>query len=193
MIIKGNSIEQIPPINYEKNYSYDDIIKSNKYFKMYDTISEVLLELKNIIKTNIKNIKICENTNKLIISFPLPSYLSSEISFHIEKTIKSEKDEIADLYKSIQILSEKIKTIVENNNNTNQNKIIKNLEKKISDLENENNLLKSEIKKINEYLFPTSIVNSKINFDKKLIKEWIGKKFNAELLFSVSKNGAEPS
>ena len=126
LIIKGNSIEQIPPINYEKNYSYDDIIKSNKYFKMYDTISEVLLELKNIIKTNIKNIKICENTNKLIISFPLPSYLSSEISFHIEKTIKSEKDEIADLYKSIQILSEKIKTIVKNNNNTNQNKIIKN-------------------------------------------------------------------
>ena len=91
MIIKGNTIEQIPPINYEKNYSYDDIIKSNKYFKMCDTISEVLLELKNIIKNNIKNIKICEDTNKLIISFPLPSYLSSEISFHIEKTIKMRK------------------------------------------------------------------------------------------------------
>ena len=160
---------------------------------MCETISEVLLELKNIIKNNIKNIKICEDTNKLIISFHLPSYLSSEISFHIEKTIKSEKEEMADLYKSIQILSEKIKTIEENNNNTNQNEIIINLEKKISDLENENNLLKNEIKKINEYLFPASIFNSKISFDEKLIKEWIGKKFTAEFLFSVSKNGAEPS
>lgn len=190
LIIKGNTIEQIPPINYKNNYTYNDIIKSNKYFKMCDTISEVLLELKNIVKNNIQNIKITEDTNKLIISFPLPSYLSTEISFHIEKTIKNEKEEISDLYKSIQILSEKIKKFEDN---INQNDIILNLEKKVSDLEKENNLLKNQIKKINEYLFPISIFNSKITFDEKLIKDWIGKKFTAELLFSISKNGTEPS
>ena len=34
---------------------------------------------------------------------------------------------------------------------------------------------------------------SKINFDEKMVIDWIGRNFNAELLFSTSKNGFEPS
>ena len=36
-------------------------------------------------------------------------------------------------------------------------------------------------------------LNSKINFDKKIVKYWIGKEFSTKLLFSTSKNGFEPS
>ena len=34
---------------------------------------------------------------------------------------------------------------------------------------------------------------SKINFDESMVKDWIGKNFTTELLFSTSKNGFEPS
>ena len=33
---------------------------------------------------------------------------------------------------------------------------------------------------------------SKINFDESMVKDWIGKNFTTELLFSTSKNGFEP-
>ena len=188
--IKANMINQITSSIYHKIYSFDEIIKLNKYFKMCESISDIFLELKNIIKTNIKNIKINDNSEPLVITFPLPSFLVTEINFRIEKTTKNEKEQIGDLYKSIQILFEKIKKLEEKNNNVNE---IKKLENKIDELEKENNIFKSEIKKINEYLFPESIFNSKISFDEKIIKEWINKKFTANLLFRLTKNGSEPS
>ena len=36
-------------------------------------------------------------------------------------------------------------------------------------------------------------INSKIKFDENLVKDWIGKNFTSELLFSTSKNGFKPT
>ncbi len=218
LFIEAKTIDLITSINYKKDFTLEDI-KSNKYFKMCDSINEVLLELRNIKKNNLNNIKITENSNKLILTFPLPSYLIQEINFHIERSLNSEKEDINNLYNSIQILSQKINEF-EKKQNLNLEKKIEELEKKNETLENtikiikqqntileeknnnlenetkqikeENKNLVNEIKKIKEYLFPESIFKSKISFDENLIKEWIGKKFSSELLFSVSKNGSEP-
>lgn len=191
LLIKANTTDEIPMIAYQVSYALEDIKNLNKYFRICDSINEILIELKSIIKKNLTNMKIIENLNgNLILTFPLPSCLVEEIHFNIEKCIKDEKQEIADLFKLIQILSKKIKNLEGKHNNETA---IQNLESKIIELEKENKSLKEKVKKIDEYLFPESIFNSKISFDEQMIKEWIGKNFSACLLFSLSKNGAEPS
>ena len=191
LLINGNTINQIPMLTYQSSYTFEDIRKLSKYFRICDSINEIFLELKNIIKKDLTNIKITENSNgNLILTFPLPSSLVEEVNFNIEKCIKDQKQEISDLYNIIQILSKKIKNMEEKYSNEAS---IKNLENKIIDLEKENKSLKENINKIKEYLFPDLIFNSKISFDEKMVKDWIGKHFSAHLLFSLSKNGAEPT
>ena len=207
LFIEAKTTESIRSILYKKKYTLNEI-KLNKYFKMCESIKDVFFELKNIIKNNIKNVKILENSNNLILSIPLPSVLIQEINFTIDLISKSQKEEIADLYQTIEILYQKIKKIEDKNSNNNNNvSNNKNLEKKIIELENKNKKLENELKqtkelnkkneeelkKIKEYLFQNKkIFNSKIDFDEKLIKDWIGKKFSAELLFRVSRDGSEP-
>ena len=191
LLIKANTTNKFPSFTYQTKYQFEDIKKLNKYFRICDSINEVFMELKNIIKKNLSNIKINENSNNnLNLTFPLPSFLTQEVNFNIEKCLKDEKQTIEDLYKYIETLNKKIKNIEENNINEDK---IKNLENKIIELEKENKSLKENIKKINEYLFSKSIFNSKISFDEEMVKNWIGKKFSTNLLFSISKNGSEPS
>ncbi len=142
LIIKGNTIGQIPSLTYKKNYSLDEIIKINKYFKICDNISDVLLELKSIILNNRKNIKLNDSSNELVLTFPLPSCLVSEVNFHIDKVVQNEKEEMNDLYKSIQFLNEKIKKIEEDNKSCNEI-VIKKLENRRVELEKENKNLKN--------------------------------------------------
>ena len=74
LFIEAKTTELIRSILYKKKYTLNEI-KLNKYFKMCESIKDVFFELKNIIKNNIKNIKILENSNNLILSIPLPSVL----------------------------------------------------------------------------------------------------------------------
>ena len=206
LFIEAKTKDSIQSILYKKLYSLDEI-KSNKYFRMCESIEEVLFELKNILSHNLKNVKISENSNFLILTIPLPSFLIKEVVFNIDLILKSDKEEIADLYQKIEILYQKVKKIEDKNLNPNNHNVInQNLEERINELENKNKKLEDELKetkklnkkyeeelnKIKEYLFPKSIFNSKIAFDEKLIKDWIGKKFCAELLFRVSRDGSEP-
>ena len=209
LLIEANTIESIPSILYKKQLTLDEI-KSNKYFKICDSIEDVLFELRNVFKNNLNNVKISEGRNKLILTIPLPSYLIKEVIFDIDIIIKNEKEEIADLYKSIEFLYQKIKTNSNLNPNQNLEERIIEIEKKIKNLEDElkkekevnltlkeelkkrDNNVNEEIKKIKEYLFPELIFNSKIPFEEQLVKDWIGKKFKANLLFRVSRDGSEP-
>jgi len=217
LLIDANAIELIPSTLYKGAFTLDEI-KLNKYFKICDSIEDVIFELKNIFKNNLNNIKISEETNKLILTIPLPSYLIKEVNFNLDIFLKNEKEEIIDLYKTIGMLYQKIKELEEKNLNPNNNKTInQNLEERIIELEKKNKIIEDELKKekelnktlkeelkkrennineelkkIKDYLFPESIFNSKIKFDEKLVKEWIGKKFKAELLFRFTRDGSEP-
>ena len=114
LIIEANSIESIPKINYQKSFSLDEI-KLNKYFKICDSIADVLVELNNAFNKYSSQIKISENANKLTITIPLPSIVIKEAVFSLDKIAKTEKEEIASLNEIIGILSEKVKSLEEKN------------------------------------------------------------------------------
>jgi len=54
------------------------------------------------------------------------------------------------------------------------------------------NNLTEKIKNIGKISY-NQFINSKIKFDENLVKDWIGKNFTSELLFSTSKNGFKPT
>ena len=58
--------------------------------------------------------------------------------------------------------------------------------------DDEINNLTERIKKIGN-INSIKLFSSKINFDESMVIDWIGKNFTAELLFSTSKNGFQPS
>jgi len=76
--------------------------------------------------------------------------------------------------------------------NENINRCQKNNKAKINLCLNDDeiNKLTENIKNLGK---SSKIFFSKINFDENMVKDWIGKNFTAELLFSTSKNGFEPS
>ena len=81
-----------------------------------------------------------------------------------------------------------IKKINENINNCQKNDEI-NISINLND--KEINYITETIKNLGK--IGPIFLDSKINFDKKIVKDWIGKEFSTKLLFSTSKNGFEPS
>ena len=107
LLIEANTIESIPSILYKKQLTLDEI-KSNKYFKICDSIEDVLFELRNVFKNNLNNVKISEGRNKLILTIPLPSYLIKEVIFAHPSNIYfiSKTFEVLKLYIEILLIKE---------------------------------------------------------------------------------------
>ena len=186
---------------FEKNYNFNEL-KNNKYLTICDSIDEVYTQLKIELDKNNTNIK--ENNDNLIINIPINHIKIEDISFTLNKKIKSEKEQFEDLKEEVSILK-------------NENKLFKtsiqNLENKIINLEKENKMLFEKIKKLENIIEEKIKNNNSIVEEKKLdnilintvilkneykkqntlinwIKQKTGKNINKFiLLFRKSKNG----
>ena len=121
---------------YEKIYLINEI-KINKFFLAHDSVKEVFDELDLLIK-NYKDkneIKIIEDTNKLILVFPLNTLKVKECLFEINE-IPLNTD------KKLDLIALKLKEIQENHIKENIN-----LKNQINELKEENKQLKQEILK----------------------------------------------
>ena len=118
-----------------------DKIKENKYFIQFDDLNEICNELSDRIK--MKEIKLIENNDNLIIIISLPSSKIKEIAFQLNKNIKNEQEQINDLTKIIVELKNEIK----DNKNEHKNEINEH-KNEINELKNEINKHKNEIKEL---------------------------------------------
>ena len=162
-----------------------DTIKENKYFYQFDDMKEICNELSERIK--MKEIKLIENNDNIIIVISLPSSKIKEITFQLNKNIKSEKEQINNLTKIVFELKNEInelKTIV-NNQRT-----------EIDELKNQiKTWVDYKIEKENKkrYLSINSlIINNNKEYNRRL-KEWINpnKIIKSELLYRLSRDGEE--
>ena len=162
-----------------------DTIKENKYFYQFDDMKEICNELSERIK--MKEIKLIENNDNIIIVISLPSSKIKEITFQLNKNIKTEKEQINNLTKIVFELKNEInelKTIV-NNQRT-----------EIDELKNQiKTWVDYKIEKENKkrYLSINSlIINNNKEYNRRL-KEWINpnKKIKSELLYRLSRDGEE--
>ena len=170
---------------YENQYTFEQILKLNRYFLMCESIKDIYDELSILIDN--QKINISYSNNDIILKIPLPSQKIKEVEFILKPTKKSTADELNDLK---QLLNE-------------QNEIIKQQNIKITNHESEIKILKNQILKINQLekkiLDLESILNSnkeninklKNNTDETIqkLKKIIGRECNLQLLYQMTKDG----
>ena len=109
---------------YEKKFTETEL-KMNKYLSLLDSIDEIFDEIINIFDKKTKEIKIFEDTNRIIINLPLEGIKIKDIILVLDKKIKKNEEKFEELYNLISILKTE-------NNDLKQNQ--KNLEEKIEKL-----------------------------------------------------------
>jgi hypothetical protein len=168
-------------------------IKKIKYFLQFETIEEILLELKFIFNKNQNLVSIEENENQLNLIFKLPSSKCEELKIILE----TEKDLSNKLIINFYNLEQKYLEL--KNELTTE---ISNLKNRIFTLEKDNIQLKQEIIELKEKTkiekikksenkiqnFESLIANEEDNI---LIKEYINPKkiIKSELLYRLSRDG----
>ena len=83
-----NSLNKIPQIYYEQQFSLENIKKLGKYFLMCESISDVLISLEPNIQNNNKKIELLEQTNEINLIIPLNHPLCTQIIFNIKQKKK---------------------------------------------------------------------------------------------------------
>ena len=155
---------------FSKKYSLTDL-KEIKYLSILDSIDEIYEQIKLELSKN--NSTIIENAEQLIIKIPIINIKFKELSFILNKKLKTDKEIYQDLYKLVSNLKEQIKekekensekinlfqkdienltkkvdNLTENNNNLVQK--INSLEKEVSNLKNDNKILSEKIQILEE-------------------------------------------
>ena len=163
----ATNLTRIPIINYNKELTLEQI-QENKFFSFCDNISEVINEL-----TEIKNTKIEEENNHIILIIPINSKKIKEFIIKIEETQKSKEQKIEELYSIINEL------LIEN----------KNLKSKVESLEEKFNQEIKELKsQINPLIIDTNIITL---YQYQILKNWINpnRRMKFNLLYSAKRDG----
>ena len=130
-----SQINQTNQMNFNTNFSFDDITRKNKYFFICNNIYDILALFEEIFKKN-ENIKLLEKGNELALIINVPNPFSPQIEFKIKQNKKYFNDSINELYKII------------NNQNNEINYLKKVIEEQQIKIENQGN----QIQKLDEKL-----------------------------------------
>ena len=176
IIFEALSKDILPQKKYKKIFSFDDILKSNKYYSMCENLNEIYEESINQINEKEKDIKLYENTKLITIMIPLNTKKIKECRFDIEEIVEDINNQIKDLYSCINQLLKKIDNLEVKNKILEQNNI--NLEKKVKELDDNLQTLMKEKEKEKEKEF-------------QIIKNWIapGKEVKLDLIFKKTRDG----
>lgn len=151
LYFEGITKGQLENKKYEKIYSLKEV-KCNKYFYPHESAKEVFDELNLLIKNykDIKEIKLLEEKDKLIIIFPLKTLKIKECIFEINEIILSNEERFDKIMNRLKEMQDKF--MEENTLLKNEINGIKKENEKFKEMQNkfveENNLLKKEINEI---------------------------------------------
>ena len=154
IIIEIYELEKIQYLLYIKGFSLEDLIKTNKIFKVCETINEAYNIFEEILEANISSIKLKEdNSLILIINILLPGGKTENVEISLNKREISKYNQIGELIQKVKNLEEKNK----------------NLEEKNKKLEEEINEIKEWKNKIQK-LFKDEIEEKEFGIQSKLIE-----------------------
>ena len=149
--IKNINMKPFP--EYYSKFKLNELHKIN-YFKLFNTINELLYEIKTLLQDSF--IKIIE-TNEILFTIPINMRIIDKVQFNIKEIEKTLEEKNSSMEKYILYLEEKIinfQSDLDNNKLNDKDKIILNLNHKIQNLEKINLLLNDNLenqkKKIEE-------------------------------------------
>ncbi len=152
------SINKIPSVKYELRSNLEEFQK-NRFFKIFNNIEELILELDSKIEKTI----ILEETNLLVLDIPIGLKIINDILLEIkiaEKTSEEKIEELIEFNNKLKMNIEKLeKNIVEKDNKIEQ------ILKQNNELTEENQKLKNEMNNNNN-----NIKDLKLNIENLQIK-----------------------
>ena len=187
--IEANQTNDLIKKSFSNDFSYDEIVEKNSYFKTFNTLDVAYDELNYQITEEKKTI-IEESENNLKIKVPVPNRVNKEIIFTLKQNNKNDNEKLNDL---AQLINKQNKEIVDLKNENDQlRNEINELKKDINDIK----LKFNTFSKSNKERQTIDNLNSKIineneecyNMD---LKKWINpnKNLKAQLLYRLSENG----
>ena len=149
-----NSLNKIPQIYYQQQFSLENIKKLANYFLMCESILDVLICLEPNIQNNNK-IKLLEETNEINLIIPLNNPICPQIIFNIKQKQKVVSELMNEIYNTINNQQKEINKLNNEINklkeiNENQQNEINNLKEINENHQNEINKLNNEINKLKE-------------------------------------------
>ena len=179
LLFKITQNNSIPPALYEAEFSKKDLDNASRYFRMFDTISDLFPELQNKIEKNEYNIK--KGENSLLIYFNLNIKNIPDFFLTIKKIEAS-------INSTVDSLCQLVNKLISDN---------KNMQKEIKELKNEIINLKNDVKELKEEreerekkeIMESDILENKR--EKLMVCNWIklNTKIKFNLLYKVSRDG----
>ena len=155
--ITANQINNIIHKSYSNKYSFEEI-RETKYFLQFDTLDEILDEIKDRIDNN--KIILKENDNILILNIPLPD--DQEIIFELNPIIKNNNDRLDELTDLIIKLNTEINNI--------KDEEIANLKREINDMKEKEVLLTNDNTQLKNDINLLKKENNQLNKDNAQLK-----------------------
>ena len=112
LIINVSEGDTFPQINYNSKFILSDLVKLSKYFKLFDTLEELMPEIKNLC--NEKKIKLKKEKSSISLTLLLPLKVVEEVHLTIPQAEIDSKQIISDLCTTVNELKKEIKLLRSN-------------------------------------------------------------------------------
>ena len=109
LVVNVSEDETVPMINYNSKFLISDLLKLSNFFKLFNSLEEIMPEMKNLCEE--KKIKIQKSKNSVILTLSLPLRVVQEVHLTIPKAKMDSEQVIADLCSTVNELKKKIKLL----------------------------------------------------------------------------------
>ena len=159
--------DSVPSINYFSKFNLSDLKEHNRYFRIFDSLEQLMPEIKNLCDQEKVKIQKEKTLVKVFLAVPLSSL--GDVALEVTQAEMDQKQVIADLCQKVNELNKEIK-------------LLKTQSNLISDEKLDINLKSKDI-----------LVNEE---EKNMVKDWIlkamkseGKKVEMQLLYKLKTQG----
>ncbi len=101
--------DSVPSINYYSKFNLSDLKDKNRYFRMFDSLEQLMPEIKGLCDQEKVKLNKEKNSIKVILSIPLN--LLGEVSLDVPQAEMDQKQVIADLCQKVNELNKEIKLL----------------------------------------------------------------------------------
>ena len=109
LVINVLEDESVPSINYCSKLTLSDLVKESRYFKLFESLEELMPEIKNLCNENKISLKKGKASVKLILSLPIK--VTKEVCLTIPQAEVDKKKVIEDLCTAVNELKREIKLL----------------------------------------------------------------------------------
>ena len=109
LVINVSEADSVPSINYSTKLTLTDLGKESRYFRLFETLEELMPELKNLC--NEKKIRLKKGRSSINLILSLPLKVVQEVDLTIPQAKVDTEKVIADLCSTVNELKREIKSL----------------------------------------------------------------------------------